>query len=366
MKLNKCFTVPALAASLLLAGSGLVRADGEKADKAKEIASFGALRTATPEQAQKDAQEWLKGVGKTDDATQKAFAAIWAGDHTVLDKVTETICLGSPDAKKLLDEARDPKSAAPTEVPALLKDRKLNAFFRSNLALAYAKSLSNRRIYEEALETLDGVKPEQVVDPGTLLFHKAVAEHSLMKSKEANNTIVRLLDDVADAPERYKMVAALMVFDMMTWKDKDLGSIARKMDNIERRLDLSRGGPKTQKLQKEVVARLDELIKEKENQQNGGGGGNGGNCPPGGQGQPGNSPNNTTRPSGPQNDSNGGNGSGEGKVDPKKLKELAEVWGKLPEKDRAKAMADLTRDMPPRYREVIEKYFKKLAESGNP
>ena len=50
----------------------------------------------------------------------------------------------------------------------------------------------------------------------------------------------------------------------------------------------------------------------------------------------------------------------------KKLKELAEVWGKLPEKDRAKAMAELTRDMPPRYREVIEKYFKKLAESGNP
>src|SRR5207244_8319655 len=137
------------------------------------------------------------------------------------------------------------------------------------------------------------------------LFHKAVAEHSLTRSREASNTIVRLLDDVSDAPERYKMVAALMVFDMMNWKDKDLGSIARKMDNIERRLDLSRGGPKTQKLQKEVVARLEELIKEKENQQQqqqGGGGGNGGNCPSGGQ-QPGNNPNNTTNPSAPQNDS---------------------------------------------------------------
>jgi hypothetical protein len=38
------------------------------------------------------------------------------------------------------------------------------------------------------------------------------------------------------------------------------------MDNVERRLDLSRGGPKTQKLQKEIIARLDELIKERENQ----------------------------------------------------------------------------------------------------
>jgi hypothetical protein len=35
----------------------------------------------------------------------------------------------------------------------------------------------------------------------------------------------------------------------------------------------------------------------------------------------------------------------------------------LPEKERAQAVADMTRDMPPRYREVIEKYLRKLAES---
>jgi hypothetical protein len=42
---------------------------------------------------------------------------------------------------------------------------------------------------------------------------------------------------------------------------------------------------------------------------------------------------------------------------------MAEQWGKLPEKDRAKALQELTRDMPPRYREVIEKYFKELSKS---
>jgi len=66
------------------------------------------------------------------------------------------------------------------------------------------------------------------------------------------------------------MVAGLMLFDMMGWKDKDLGWIARKMDNIERRLEMARGGPQTQKMQKEVVARLDELIKELENKNKGG------------------------------------------------------------------------------------------------
>jgi hypothetical protein len=54
---------------------------------------------------------------------------------------------------------------------------------------------------------------------------------------------------------------------------------------------------------------------------------------------------------------------GSGTVDQKRLTNYAQNWGKLPEKERAKAMAELTRDMPPRYREVIENYFKKVAQS---
>jgi hypothetical protein len=132
--------------------------------------------------------------------------------------------------------------------------------------LAVAKALSNRRIYEETLETLKAVKPEEVVDPASYLFHRAVAEHALLLKEQANRTILRLLDDAVDVPDRYKMVSVLMAIDMQSWRDKDLGQIARKMDNIERRLELARGGPQTQKIQKEVVARLDELIKQLENQ----------------------------------------------------------------------------------------------------
>jgi hypothetical protein len=263
----RCGTALVALCGALLCTGPLAAEDAKKGPK--EIASFGTLRALAPDVARSQAEAWLQGAGKTDAAMQKAFADLWAGDRTVLDKVTETICLGNADAKKLLDEVRDPQCAAPTEVPSLVKDKKLPAFLRANLALAYAKALSNRRIYEEALEALDAVKPEQVADPATFLFHKAVAEHSLMKRNEAIHTIVRLMDDVADAPERYKMVAALMVVDMANWQDKDLGAVARKMDNVERRLDLSRGGPKTQKIQKEIVARLDELIKERENQSKG-------------------------------------------------------------------------------------------------
>jgi hypothetical protein len=55
--------------------------------------------------------------------------------------------------------------------------------------------------------------------------------------------------------------------------------------------------------------------------------------------------------------------SGPGQVDAKKMKELTENWGKLPAKERAQALADLTRDMPPSYREAIETYFKKIGDT---
>ncbi|HEV3204993.1 MAG TPA: hypothetical protein VGY77_11445 [Gemmataceae bacterium] len=63
------------------------------------------------------------------------------------------------------------------------------------------------------------------------------------------------------------------------------------------------------------------------------------------------------------NDSNIATNGGPGNVDQKRLRNLAQQWGKLPEKERAKAMQDLIREMPPKHREVIENYFKKIAGS---
>lgn len=264
-----CPRVLALALAFPLVGGSAAWADAGK-PVPKELVSFGTLRAPSLEEARSQALDWLKGVGKADATTLKEFERIWTGpDRPLLDRVADTLTLGDADAAKLLAEANDLSKPAPVMVPAVLKDAKKPAFYRANLALAYAKALSNRRIYEEALDALKAVKPEQVVDPGTYLFHRAVAEHALMRKDDATQSIIRLLDDAVDVPERYKMVSVLMAFDMQSWRDKDLGWIARKMDNVERRLELSRGGPQTQKIQKEVVARLDEIIKQLENQMKG-------------------------------------------------------------------------------------------------
>jgi len=327
------------------------------AEKTKNEFTFGALRTTAPDAAKTQAETWLKAAGKFD---QKAFDAVWAQeDLTVLDKVADTLKLGSADAAKILAASAAADKDAPNAVPALLKDKKQDSFFRSNLALAFARNLTSARVYEEALEALDSVAPEAVVDPSAYFFHKAVAEHALIKKDKAQKTIIRLLDDVVDAPDRYKMLATIMFVDMSAWKkdEKDLGNIVKLMDNSERRLDLGRGGPITQDIQKKIVFRLDELIKEKEAQQKGGGQCNGGNCPGGGT-KPGNGGGAT--PSAPMQDSNIANNGGPGNVNEQKLKTYQENWGKMNDNERARAIQELTRDLPPRYKLVIEDYFKSL------
>jgi hypothetical protein len=235
------------------------------------VVSFGELEATKGDAAKALSLSWLKQAGKTDSATVSKFEAVWARqDRTVLDRVADSLTLGSPEAARLLDEARNPNVPPPVKLPDILKDSKQPLFFRANLALVYARALSNRQVHEEALETLRLFQPEQVVAPSSYLFHRAVCEHALLLKTEAGRTITRLVEDALGSPDRYKTVSALMLLDMQTWKDKDLGAVARKMKISERRLDLARGGPQTQKIQREIEARLKELIKELENKAKGG------------------------------------------------------------------------------------------------
>ena len=358
MKLTRWFSVAAL--TLLSMGAVRVQADTEK-KPLKELSSFSLLRAPAPETARSQALDWLKGTGKADAAAMKAFDALWTGDRPLLDKVSGTLALGEPAAAKLLKDARDDDTAAPTTVPNLIKDQKLPSFFRANLGLAYGKALAHRKVYDEALEAFKSIKGEDVVDPSAYFFHRAVAEHALMMKNEADDSIDRLLLDVVDAPARYKMVGVLMHYDMASWQDKDLDWISRKMGVIKDRLDLTRGGPKTRAMQREVLVKLDEKIKELENKAKGSCQCNGGNCPSGGSA---NGPPNGNKPSSPAGDFGLPSGVAKGDIDMKKFKEYADVWGKLPERERAKAMTDLTRSMPAKYRDAIEAYFKQLEKSG--
>jgi hypothetical protein len=71
----------------------------------------------------------------------------------------------------------------------------------------------------------------------------------------------------------------------------------------------------------------------------------------------------TIRSSNPAPDSALLGGAGNGTVDEKKLATIAKAWGTMPDRDRAKAIMEITKDLPARYRVVIEDYFKALSSA---
>lgn len=361
MVIRKWFAAATLSA-VAVTGTGFPIRAAEPAAPAPTIYTFGTLRTAKADEAKAKSEAYLKGANKLDAA---AFAKIWANEgRSVLDRTVESLALANPDVTAVLKAAKNPDADPPAELPKFLADEKADPFFKANVATAYAKALSSKRVYEESLDALKAVLPEQVVDPATYYFYKAVSEHALIQKDQAVGSIVRLLDDVSDTPDRYKMVATLMFFDMQNWSAdaKDLANIGRLMDNSGRRLDLARGGQKTQDIQKKIIFRLDEKIKELENQAKGNGSSNGGSCPDGSCDKPG--PGNLN-PNNPASDSRIMGGGGDGKIDDKKLKKLAEEWGKLPAAERAKAITEITRDLPPKFKPMIEEYFKSLNKLNN-
>src|SRR5262249_21770298 len=161
--------------------------------------------------------------------------------------------------------------------------------------------------------------------------YRAVCEHGLMLRDAAQKSIDHLLADVPDAPEGYRNVAALMHFDMETWQEKDLGWIARKMEQIQRRLALGRGGKQARPMQREMLAGLEEMIKEMEKP-----------LPPDGPGAP---PRPGDRVKPPADTPGPRPIEGKGDAD-EQTRKLVEWIIKLPEKERAKVRAELLRKMP--------------------
>ena len=64
-------------------------------------------------------------------------------------------------------------------------------------------------------------------------------------------------------------------------------------------------------------------------------------------------------------DSTLANNGGSGRVDPAKLRKLAEGWGKMDQKQRAAAMQEveeLTRGLSLAHQEAFREYFRRIAE----
>jgi hypothetical protein len=296
---------------------------------------------------------WLRSAA-ADAPTRAKADLLWSGvsDKTtsmeLLDRLAATLALADSRAAQLVALCAQPRSRAVLPSQAWLTDPKTPPLEAANLRLLYGRWLVQGAWFDEAIEQLAGLKPEDVVAPAELLFYQGVAYHRLLQKEEGLKAVNRLLDGADGSPVRYVIVARLMQEDLKGLEDDTLDHIARRMDDIERRLDLGRAGPKVRKVEKGVIESLDKLIKKIEDEQQKQ------QCQGGG-----------LQPQQPASSSAPKGGSGPGDVARKNIGSKS-GWGDLPPKEREEALQHLGREFPAHYRDIVEQYFRRLAtEEGS-
>lgn len=301
-----------------------------------------------------DVLAWLKKQQPQADA-RNAAAALWSdvpadlSGPEILVRMAETFALVDPNARKLVQLCSKPRTDPVLPKQDWLADPQTAPLVGRNMRLLFGLWLAQQSMWEEALEQLRALGPAEVADPASLLFYQAVCCHGLLDRDAAVESIRLLLEGGDQVPRRYLAVAKMMQDDLKDLKEDTLDHIARRMEDIRRRLDLGRAGTKVIQVEDGVIASLDKLIKEleeRQRQQQGSGGGG------------------AMRSSSPAQDSQILGGKGPGEVDKKKVGNQS-GWGDLPPRQREEALQQIGREFPAHYRDLIEQYFRKLANEGN-
>lgn len=298
-------------------------------------------------------ETWLKDR-RVDAATADNVRELWTnlpadrGEESILDRLAQSFALADENARKLVDLCAGPRRQLILPPQPWLSDPQTPPLVAHNLRLFYACWLAQQSLLDEAREQVSGLRPADVVAPSALLFYQSVVYHKLLERDRGLKTLDELLQGPEASPRRYRTVAKLMQADLKDLDEDSLEHIARRMDDIRRRLDLGRAGPKVRKEEDGVIESLDKLIKEIEDQQQ--------------QQlqQQQQQAANRLQSSKPATESRLAGGKGPGDVEKKNIGSQ-NGWGDLPPKEREEALQQIGRDLPANYRDVIEQYFKRLA-----
>ena len=269
----------------------------------------------------------------------------------LLDRTVKSIVMAVPQANELYKACNSPYKLTSLPDGEFLRKTRIAPLVKNNLLLYLARWQAQRGLYDEVIDTLSGLKPEDVVDPGSLLFYRMVAHHQVVHPDESRAALVQLLEHEDALPQRYRHVAQLLDHDLRGLKDDSLDHIARRMNDVRRRLELGRAGDKVQMVEKDILDSLEKLIEKMEQQSQQSSSGGGGSGSQGGGGSP-------------MQDSQLPSMQAPMQVDQKDIGNKS-GWGDLPPKEREEALQQIGRDFPAHYRELIEQYFRELAAEGD-
>lgn len=185
-------------------------------------------------------------------------------------------------------------------------------------------------------------------------YYSLICHYRLNQRDLAEKDIIKLNDSFNPFSRRQQAMIQLIDYNLRNWTNDGLDDISREMSKSSDRLKTLDPNAKTQNIQKGIVDKLSKLIDEMENPPKG----SPGNPSDPKDGKPRLIPGNGNGDPAPDSTIMGGNGKG--LVTEKKLQQIAQQWGGLPPQERAKVVEELTRDLPPKYKPMIDQYFKAL------
>lgn len=269
-------------------------------------------------------------------------------EPALLDRLAQCLAKADDRVAKLVEfcsTANKPGQKLPDF--AWLADSETPLLIRNNMRVYLARWLVQQGYYDEAIAWTNGLETDDTVAPEALLFYRAIASHQLVEPNQADGALAQLMQRQESLPMRYQKLADLMKHDLSGLQDESLDHIARRMNDVRRRLAQGRPGERAQSVEKGVIESIDKLIKKAEDQAQ--------------QQAQAAAANSSKSPSSrPMEDSRIAEMKGPGKIDRKDLGRSAN-WGNMNDRDREKAMQEIGREFPSHYREVIEEYFRRLA-----
>jgi hypothetical protein len=335
----------AFAAAIVIVTGFIEIAVGQPADLRK--ANSWAIPSA--DQIKSTIRQW-SDVANLNPANREALRQLLQAssnqqiDRSRLDFVSKALATALPALREVLAVTERTAEVLEPHLRETISLASDDRFVQSHVNLLLMRWLIKQKMYDEAIEQTKSLRVDDVIDPVTLIFLRALAYHQLSQKTPCVLSCRQLLEREPELPRRIASLTQMMLADIEPLEEDTLDEIARLMNDVHRRQSLYRAGQKVRELEETVLGKLDKLIEKAEEEQK-----------KKSQLQAGGSP------SSPMQDSQQASGLGSGDVTNKSLAEGGQ-WGNLPPGERAAVLAELTKELPPHYRIVIEEYFRRLAQ----
>ena len=251
------------------------------------------------------------------------------------------------DAAVKLQEAADPAAALElTKVLAATENTVLQAHVRYHLSQVFLASDDPERSMEVLNDYLRANVNQSALDAEAAFYYaQSLAEIPLPDL--AVPRFRAFLQWFPEASERFRSAAHQRIVELERQQESKLHELADEMKKTKRDLKKQKTDKPVQVDQEHYIEQLNELIEMYEEMEKKSGG------PPSGNGPSSNPASNSALP------------GGEATVGTlTKKPTLADRWGEMKDRDRAKIEAQVQKDLPPQYRKMLEEYYKKLGASG--